>query len=411
MKILLYRWKVFNLDDVKSAIEYFGHEVHDYTETVIDKDDETGFKLRDYAELRQVFSAYDCVFSLNYFPHVSDLCEELGKKYIAWTVDSPLISLYHQSLFNKCNYIFIFDRFYCEELKNLGAEHVWYLPLAVNCSRVGKITGSLTADERNKRHSEVSFVGGMYHRNSYDEIKDRLPEYLRGYFDAAMAAQMEIYGDSIFDKVLTVDILEKLCELIDFKQDERAFSDIALVFSSTFLGFKLANIERVQILNKLAKHFPTDLYTDDPDKELIGVNLKGEVNYMTDMPKVFNCSRININPVMRNIRTGIPLRAWDIVGAGGFLMTSFQLEYMDFFEKGKDYVYYESHDDLLRKTEYYLNHEDERAQIARNGHEKAVKFHSYEKRMEFILDKCGMLKHLSSILAVYYIEMCIYDHC
>ena len=173
-----------------------------------------------------------------------------------------------------------------------------------SCSRVGKITGSLTADERNKWHSEVSFVGGMYHRNSYDEIKDRLPEYLRGYFDAAMAAQMEIYGDSIFDKVLTVDILEKLCELIDFKQDERAFSDIALVFSSTFLGFKLANIERVQILNKLAKHFPTDLYTDDPDKELIGVNLKGAVNYMTDMPKVFNCSRININPVMRNIRTG-----------------------------------------------------------------------------------------------------------
>lgn len=392
MKILLYRWKVFNQDDVKSAIEYFGHEVHDYTETIIDKDDETGFKLRDYAELRQVFSAYDCVFSLNYFPHVSDLCEELGKKYIAWTVDSPLISLYHQSLFNKCNYIFIFDRFYCEELKNLGAEHVWYLPLAVNCSRVGKITGPLTADERNKWHSEVSFVGGMYHRNSYDEIKDRLPEYLRGYFDAAMAAQMEIYGDSIFDKVLTVDILEKLCELIDFKQDERAFSDIALVFSSTFLGFKLANIERVQILNKLARHFPTDLYTDDPDKELIGVNLKGAVNYMTDMPKVFNCSRININPVMRNIRTGIPLRAWDIVGAGGFLMTSFQLEYMDFFENGKDYVYYESHDDLLRKTEYYLNHEDERAQIARNGHEKAGKFHSYEKRMEFILDKCGMLK-------------------
>lgn len=393
MRILLYRWKVFNQDDVKSAIEYFGHEVHDYTETVIDKDDETGFKLRDYAELRQVFSAYDCVFSLNYFPHVSDLCEELGKKYIAWTVDSPLISLYHQSLFNKCNYIFIFDRFYAEELKSLGAEHVWYLPLAVNCSRVDKITDSLTADERNKWHSEVSFVGGMYHRNSYDEIKDKLPEYLRGYFDAAMAAQMEIYGDSIFDKVLTVDILEKLCELIDFKQDERAFSDIALVFSSTFLGFKLANIERVQILNKLAKHFPTDLYTDDPDKELIGVNLKGAVNYMTDMPKVFNCSRININPVMRNIRTGIPLRAWDIVGAGGFLMTSFQLEYMDFFENGKDYVYYESHDDLLRKTEYYLNHEDERAQIARNGHEKAVKFHSYEKRMEFILDKCGMLKH------------------
>lgn len=390
MRILLYRWKVFNQEDVKSAIEYFGHEVYDYTETVIDKDEKTGFKLRDYAELRQVFSACDCVFSLNYFPHVSDLCEELGKKYIAWTVDSPLISLYHKSLFNKCNYIFIFDRFYCEELRRLGAEHVWYLPLAVNCERVDKITRALTEEERKRWSSEVSFVGGMYHRNSYDDIKDRLPEYLRGYFDAAMLSQMEIYGDSVFDKVLTVDILEQLCDLIDFKQDERAFSDIALVFSSTFLGFKLANIERVQILNKLAKHFSTDLYTDDPDKELMGVNLKGAVNYMTDMPKVFNCSRININPVMRNIRTGIPLRAWDIMGAGGFLMTSFQLEYMDFFENGKDYVYYDSHDDLLKKTEYYLNHEDERAQIARNGHNKVAKYHSYIKRMEYIMDKAGI---------------------
>lgn len=37
-------------------------------------------------------------------------------------------------------------------------------------------------------------------------------------------------------------------------------------------------------------------------------------------------------------------------------------------------MYYESHDDLLRKTEYYLNHEDERAQIARNGHEKQGSF-------------------------------------
>lgn len=390
MRILLYRWKVFNQEDVKSAIEYFGHEVYDYTETVIDKDEKTGFKLRDYAELRQVFSACDCVFSLNYFPHVSDLCEELGKRYIAWTVDSPLISLYHKSLFNKCNYIFIFDRFYCEELRRLGAEHVWYLPLAVNCERVDKITRALTEEERKRWSSEVSFVGGMYHRNSYDDIKDRLPEYLRGYFDAAMLSQMEIYGDSVFDKVLTVDILEQLCDLIDFKQDERAFSDIALVFSSTFLGFKLANIERVQILNKLAKHFSTDLYTDDPDKELMGVNLKGAVNYMTDMPKVFNCSRININPVMRNIRTGIPLRAWDIMGAGGFLMTSFQLEYMDFFENGKDYVYYDSHDDLLKKTEYYINHEDERAQIARNGHNKVAKYHSYIKRMEYIMDKAGI---------------------
>ena len=81
MKILLYRWKVFNQDDVKSAIEYFGHEVHDYTETIIDKDDETGFKLRDYAELRQVFSASDCVFHLIIFRMYRIYVKSLEKIY------------------------------------------------------------------------------------------------------------------------------------------------------------------------------------------------------------------------------------------------------------------------------------------------------------------------------------------
>lgn len=82
MRILLYRWKVFNQDDVKSAIEYFGHEVHDYTETVIDKDDETGFKLRDYVELRQVFSAYDCVFHLIIFRMYRIYVKNLGKNIL-----------------------------------------------------------------------------------------------------------------------------------------------------------------------------------------------------------------------------------------------------------------------------------------------------------------------------------------
>ena len=44
---------------------------------------------------------------------------------------------------------------------------------------------------------------------------------------------------------------------------------------------------------------------------------------------------------IRNIRTGIPLRVWDILGAGGFLLTNFQVELPDYFENGKDIVYYE----------------------------------------------------------------------
>jgi spore maturation protein CgeB len=96
--------------------------------------------------------------------------------------------------------------------------------------------------------------------------------------------------------------------------------------------------------------------------------------------KLENCSR-----AIRNIRSGIPLRVWDVLGAGGFLLTNFQAELPSLFENGKHIVYYESIDDMLNKAQYYLTHDEEREQIAKNGHALVSQYHSYEKRLEQIL--------------------------
>ena len=97
---------------------------------------------------------------------------------------------------------------------------------------------------------------------------------------------------------------------------------------------------------------------------------------------IFRYSRINLNITLRSIRTGIPLRAFEIIGSGGFLLTNYQEDFLDYFEPGVDYVYYVSYDDLLEKIEYYLTHEEERAQIARNGYEKVKKYHTYKNRFD-----------------------------
>ena len=206
MKILMYKWKVYNQSDVAEAFEYFGYTVDMYEEKPVNSNSITGYKEHDMKEISDVISEYDIVFSLNYFPHISDVCEKLGKKYIAWTVDSPLISLYHQSVFNSCNYIFIFDKFFYYELKQMGVRNVYYLPLAVNTERLDKLIGQQSKEDRQRFAADVSFVGSMYHKNSYDDIKDKLPPYMKGYFDAAMLAQLNIYGDNIIDDLLTVDI-------------------------------------------------------------------------------------------------------------------------------------------------------------------------------------------------------------
>lgn len=99
------------------------------------------------------------------------------------------------------------------------------------------------------------------------------------------------------------------------------------------------------------------------------------------MPKVFYGSRINLNFTIPNIKTGIPLRVWDVLGAGGFLMTNYQPELELFFELDKDLVVFESRQELVRKTDYYLQHEEERKKIAQNGYEKVRQSHSYRQRM------------------------------
>ena len=73
----------------------------------------------------------------------------------------------------------------------------------------------------------------------------------------------------------------------------------------------MAQTERIECLNLLAKAAKVDLYTDDPAKDrLRNVIIRGTVSYFNDMPKVFAASKINMNFTIRNIRSGIPLRVW-----------------------------------------------------------------------------------------------------
>lgn len=383
MRFLLYKWKVFNQEDIKAALERAGHEVHVFNavDFVREKQEEIENMLAEK------FDGYDIVFSVNYFQEVSGACMKAGKKYISWTVDSPMLTMYHDSVYNPCNYIFIFDKFNYIQFKAMELNHVYYLPLAVDSERLEHLLENTKPDEKEKFSSDISFVGGLYDKNSYDDIYESLPPYLRGYFDSAFRAQLDIFGDNIFDRILTPDILAELSECVDFRQDENSFSDIKLIFTNTFLGYKMAQTERIECLNLLAKAAKVDLYTDDPAKDrLRNVIIRGTVSYFNDMPKVFAASKINMNFTIRNIRSGIPLRVWDVLGAGGFLLTNFQPEFLSFFENGKDIVFYDSLSDMQAKALYYLEHEDERKQIAENGHKKVKELHTYDIRIKQMLE-------------------------
>ena len=112
----------------------------------------------------------------------------------------------------------------------------------------------------------------------------------------------------------------------------------------------------------------------------------GPVDYYDTMPYVFKCSKINLNITLKSIINGIPLRAFDIMGCGGFLLTNYQDDFVKYFTPGEDLVIYENQSDFLYKIKYYLAHEDERMQIAENGYTKVKNLHSFKIRLNKIMD-------------------------
>ncbi len=382
MNILLYEWNTFGQKDLEDTLIRLGHKVDKikYVFTDFEKDEIFERKLSELLLLKR----YDFVISFNFFQVVSRVCNDFCVKYIAWVWDCPLLNLNSTAIYNPFNYIFIFDGTLYHQMKyELHADTVYYLPLAVNTDRLEQMP-ILEGDEQEYR-AEVSFVGNLYEkRNHYDEISN-LPDYLTGYFDGIMRAQMRIYGYNFIKEMLTDDIMSELNKYIHINPGKNFVGDVRDIFADRFLNAKVTGLERRTMLGSLSEHYDVTLYTGSDTSDLMKVHNKGYIDYYKVMPKVFRYSKINLNMTLRTIKSGIPLRVFDILGAGGFLITNYQADIADYFNIGEDLVCYENEEDLIHKVGYYLEHEEERKQIAENGYRKVKQFHNYEVRLKEIL--------------------------
>ena len=227
---------------------------------------------------------------------------------------------------------------------------------------------------------------GEYGAGWYSGMIALRQKYLRGYFEATMEAQRDLQGVNIIDRMLTPEILMELESYFELEKSEDSLSDLNLIFSVTTLGFKIAQKQRRRILIDLSKHYDVSIYTNSNTNDLIRVKNKGSVDYWSEMPLVFRNSKINLNMTIPNIKSGVPLRIYDILGAGGFCLTNFQAELPMQFENGKHMVWYYSNEDLYDKVDYYLKHEDERKRIAEAGREFVHENCSYKNRIVEMLD-------------------------
>ncbi len=393
MRILFFDWETFGDWDIVEALSFLGHEVVlTKLKPKLDARDDT-FILKCVKLIRD--KKIELCFTSNFKPVVATSCYRTQTCYMAWVYDSPQMLLYNKEIVYPTNFVFLFDSRQYEDLRQKGIDTVYYMPLAANAARMDKL--SACGDINSRYCCDVAFVGSLYNseHNFYDRMRAKLSDYDAGYLEALMHAQQNVYGYYFLEDILyDSSVLSAMERVMPYTESEDNYATKQYCYGNYFLGRKLATLERIDKLRALSGKYHVNIYTLDDTDSIPGIHNMGAVEYYDEMPLAFRCAKINLNISLRTIQHGIPLRCFDIMGSGGFLLTNYQQDFMSLFEPDVDYVYYDSKQDMLDKVAYYLAHDDKRRQIAAHGHDTVRNKHSYRERLagmiQVVSDKAGL---------------------
>lgn len=369
--------------DVLEVLEKRGH----VTDVIEIPDEETSL-LKQLAEdkngnllLRFGEGKYDFVFSLDYYPCISMLCENLKKCYVSWCLEPPFSNLYSSTIVNSVNTVFTADKWLAESFQQEGIQNIFYLPEGVNLDRCNRVKESLVKD---REEIECSVIGDMKILSWQDLLQtEHLLDATLGYLEGMLASQNLVYGCDLFagglPDYLYKDLMNnsKLCLRADSVQSIQQFYAEQCFYPRTTM------VDRTIATKVLTKSAKVNLYTDDTEFQFDGVKNCGKIPYEKNL-EVIGASLINVSISPRGLRDGLYGHSLQIMGMGGFLITDYKYALQQEFVPREDIVIYEDMRDLAEQVKYYLENSEERERMAQRAYEKVRSNHTLEQRIEVI---------------------------
>ena len=126
MKIYFYRYNSICEPDVIDSFKRLGLQVDEETIEMYKKD-LLPSECSKIVSPKLINGGYTFVFTINYFPWLSEICQVINIVYISLIVDSPVLELYSESLSNPVNRVFLFDRMLYNEFKSYNKGHVFHI--------------------------------------------------------------------------------------------------------------------------------------------------------------------------------------------------------------------------------------------------------------------------------------------
>ena len=154
------------------------------------------------------------------------------------------------------------------------------------------------------------------------------------------------------------------------------------------LGGEVSAAEkRVNYLARLG-NFDMKVWGDEGWRviEQYGVKYMGSAGHTYEINKIYDASYITININRLYQADIVPMRIFDIMACGGFVLVEYSRELDEIFEIGREVETYRAIDELVSKADYYLGHRAEALEIAELGREAVCKNHMISMRVNHMLN-------------------------
>ncbi|MEG6505068.1 CgeB family protein [Nitratidesulfovibrio sp. 1201_IL3209] len=396
-RVLLITSQYFLMGEIVTACQRLGVPHHLLT---LD-DDEVGRGefveklLRAVVEFRPDFA-----FTINHLGVdregvLTDLLEKLRLPLASWFVDNPHLILYlYRRIVSPWTAIFTWDADNLPSLRDLGFEHVAYLPLGTDPVRFAPPASPPPASH--PWRARVSFVGNsMVYKVAHRMKAGKLPAaLLRSYRE--VAAGFGAHGERSVGAYLRAH-QPQLAVVYDglgglggpdgpdgLNGAERRLS------YETMLTWEATRQYRAACVARTLPFAP--LIVGDRGWRKVfrtapaGWRLHPEINYYSELPAFYPLSEINFNCTSKQMKGAVNQRVFDVPATGSFVLTDWRDQIENLFEPGREVVCYaepEEADDLLRR---YLDHPEERARVVAAARRRILAEHTYEHRLRALLD-------------------------
>jgi hypothetical protein len=319
------------------------------------------------------------VLSINHSPELALLSSQLGTPYVSWTID-PLprqrLACLPGTDVDTC-LCFVHQRALVSRLSAGGLPDVRYLPLAAAGRRHREPCSS---EELAPYRTAISFVG-----NSLAAETSALERALQhAGWAPALQQRVERWLQELADRAGRDASLGKLSpdDLPDWLPIESV--DDSARFADLFDG-RLAALHRSQVVRALS---PLQIAVyGDPGWSRVAAGYRGPAGHGDELTKIYRASAVNLDIPRLYQRDIVTLRAFDVMAAGGALLTESASELSSLVPPGC-MATYDSTEELVSRAEHLTTHPEQARDMAQAGRECIIREHLLEHRVTRLLDAC-----------------------